>query len=206
MERIWTRFARGSLFITELYAQVMSFSRGIFTLGVTACLRYLKRSKITTKGSAMSERYPAEVFPPGEFLRDILEHRGWTQTEFAEIIGRPTRVVNEIIAAKRSVTPETARELAAAIGTSAQYWLNLESAYQLARTPPADERIAREASLRARFPVREMMKRGWIPQGNDPGQTEKDVLEFFELRAANDPIRFSHAARRNYEDDISESG
>lgn len=152
----------------------------------------------------MSERYPAEVFPPGEFLRDILEHRGWTQTEFAEIIGRPTRVVNEIIAAKRSVTPETARELAAAIGTSAQYWLNLESAYQLARTPPADERIAREASLRARFPVREMMKRGWIPQGNDPGQTEKDVLEFFELRAANDPIRFSHAARRNYEDDISE--
>ena len=35
----------------------------------------------------MSDRIPAEVFPPGEFLNDELEARGWTQTEFAEIIG-----------------------------------------------------------------------------------------------------------------------
>ena len=63
---------------------------------------------------------PAEVFPPGECLKDALENLGWTQTEFAEVIGRPTRVVNEIIAGKRSITPETARELAAGLGTSAQ--------------------------------------------------------------------------------------
>ena len=37
----------------------------------------------------MAIRTPAEVFPPGEFLADELEARGWTQTEFAEIIGRP---------------------------------------------------------------------------------------------------------------------
>ena len=65
----------------------------------------------------MSDRAPAEVFPPGEFLQDELAARGWTQTEFAEIIGRPTRVVNEIIAGKRSISPETARDLAAGLGT-----------------------------------------------------------------------------------------
>ena len=43
----------------------------------------------------MSERIPAEVFPPGEFLADELEARGWTQVEFAEIIRRPPEVVNE---------------------------------------------------------------------------------------------------------------
>ena len=110
----------------------------------------------------MADRIPAEVFPPGELLRDELEARGWTQTEFAEIIGRPPRVVNEIISGKRSVTPETARELAAAFGTSAQLWMNLESAYQLSKVEPVTERIAQEAALRERFPVREMTKRGWI--------------------------------------------
>jgi HTH-type transcriptional regulator / antitoxin HigA len=64
------------------------------------------------KGRAVTnDRVPAEVFLPGEFLRDELEARGWSQTEFAEIIGREPRVVNEIILAKRAITPETALDL-----------------------------------------------------------------------------------------------
>ena len=58
----------------------------------------------------MTERIPAEVFPPGEFLADELEARSWTQVEFAELIRRPTKLVNEIIAGKKVITPETARE------------------------------------------------------------------------------------------------
>ena len=80
-----------------------------------------------------NDRVPAEVFPPGEFLRDELEMRGWSQTEFAEILGRGPKVVNEIILAKRAITPATALELSAALGTSARFWLNLESAYQLSK-------------------------------------------------------------------------
>ena len=140
---------------------------------------------------------PAEVFPPGEYLKDALEAHGWSQTEFAEIIGRPTRVVNEIIAAKRSITPETAHELAAALDTSAQYWLNLESAYQLSRVPPVKERISREAALRRQFPVREMMKRGWLPASDDFDRIESSTYAYFGIQAANDDIVFSHAARRN---------
>src|ERR1700676_590007 len=98
----------------------------------------LSLSRITTKHGArratMTERIPAEVFPPGEFLADELEARGWTHMEFAEIIRRPTKLVNEIIAGKKSITPETARELAAALGTTPQYWLTLEYAYQLSKT------------------------------------------------------------------------
>src|SRR5215470_9304301 len=98
----------------------------------------------------MADRIPADVFPPGEFIRDELEARGWTQTEFAEIIGRPKRTVNELITGKRGITPETARELAAALGPSAQFWMNLDAAYQLSKVAPATDRIAREAALRAR--------------------------------------------------------
>jgi len=69
-------------------------------------------------------------------------------------------VVNELIAGKRVVTQETAKEPAAALGTSAQLWMNLDAAYQLSKVGPATERIGREAALRGRFPVREMTKRG----------------------------------------------
>ncbi|MCU0893539.1 MAG: helix-turn-helix domain-containing protein [Rhodospirillales bacterium] len=151
----------------------------------------------------MSERIAAEVFPPGEFLDDELAARGWTQTEFAGIIGRPTRVVNEVVAGRRRITPETARDIAAALGTSAELWMNLESAYQLSKVPPRDERVAREAALRERFPVREMIKRGWIESGKHIGELEEAVLAHFQLSTIDDEIQFSHAARRNRGKDLS---
>jgi len=79
----------------------------------------------------MNERMFAEVFPPGEFVKDELEARGWSQADLAEILGRSARLVSEIISGKRAVTAETARGLAEAFGTDAQTWLNLESAYSL---------------------------------------------------------------------------
>lgn len=77
----------------------------------------------------MSEWRPAEIFSPGEFLRDELDARGWTQLEFAEIIGSPLHLVNEIIAGKRGISPEIAKELAVALGTSPQFWMNLETCH-----------------------------------------------------------------------------
>lgn len=73
---------------------------------------------------------PAEGFPPGEFIREELEERGWTQEDLAEILGHPRRLVNEIIMGKREITIETANGLGAAFGTSAQFWLNLDSAFR----------------------------------------------------------------------------
>ena len=93
----------------------------------------------------MKQRKPAEIFPPGEYLHDELEARGWNQGEFAEIIGRPPRLISEIISGKRGITPETAQAIAAAFGTSAEFWLNLESAYQLSRVDPVPERIIKQA-------------------------------------------------------------
>lgn len=151
----------------------------------------------------MNERIPAEVFPPGEFLRDELEARGWTQTEFASIIGRPPRLVNELLAAKRAITPDTARELSAALGTSAQFWMNLETAYQLSKVSPVSERISKEAAIRERYPVREMKKRGWIGEAETYEELEGLIQRFFGLDDIFEQIQFPHAARRNYGEDLS---
>ncbi|WP_308470996.1 helix-turn-helix transcriptional regulator [Rathayibacter tritici] len=64
--------------------------------------------------------------PRGGFLADELEARGWTQAEFAEILGRPPQFVSEIIAGKKEITRESAAQLGAALGTSPEMWLELQ--------------------------------------------------------------------------------
>lgn len=73
----------------------------------------------------------AHAFPPGEYLRDELEERGCTVTEFSEIIGQPTQVVSEILNAKKEITAETAMAISVALGTTSEVWLNLQTRYRL---------------------------------------------------------------------------
>lgn len=86
-----------------------------------------------------------EVFPPGDFLREELEARGWTHGDLARVLGRPVQAINGIINARRAITPQTAVELAAAFGTPAELWLNLETTWQLSRIEKVDPQIARRA-------------------------------------------------------------
>ena len=91
---------------------------------------------------------PAQTYPPGAFVRDELEERGWTQKDLAEILGRPLQSVNQIINGRKRITPETAAELAAAFGTSAELWLHLETSFRLSQLGRPDPTIARRARAR----------------------------------------------------------
>jgi HTH-type transcriptional regulator / antitoxin HigA len=51
----------------------------------------------------MNSHTPAELFPPGEFVKDELEARGWSQIELAEILGKSQRLVSEVISGKRQI-------------------------------------------------------------------------------------------------------
>ena len=92
---------------------------------------------------------PAAVFRPGEYLRDELAARGWTQGDFAKIIGRPMQVVNEIINGRKRITVATANAIGLALGTGPELWLNLENTYRLHTTAAADPAIARRAAVMA---------------------------------------------------------
>lgn len=104
-------------------------------------------------------RTPAEVFPPGEFLRDELDERGWTQADLAMIMGRPLSAVNQIITGKKGITPETALELSGAFGTSAEFWLNLENAYKLSKVDADGGAVRERAKLFALAPIKEIERR-----------------------------------------------
>ncbi len=87
----------------------------------------------------------AEVFPPGDFIREELEARGWTQSDLAAILGRPFQVVNAIINGRKAITTRAARELEAALGPSAELWMKLEISYRLHKEREADPGISARA-------------------------------------------------------------
>ena len=127
----------------------------------------------------MAERRPAEVFPPGEFIRDELEARGWTQEDLATILGRPLQTVNAILNGRKQITPETAIGLATAFGTTAEFWLNLEAAYRLSLEKADDGSVAQRAQLFALAPIKELVRRKWIAGSNNPETLTLELKDFF---------------------------
>lgn len=142
----------------------------------------------------MAERRPAEVYHPGEFLLDELNTRGWSQVEFAEIVNRPYQTINEIINGKKRITPETAKELSAALGTSAELWMNLDTAYHLWKATEASPSIGRRAKMRTKFPVRDMTLRNWLQPSEDTQVMESQLLRFFEVSSLEESPKLTRAA------------
>ena len=69
---------------------------------------------------------------PGEVLmEDFIEGFGITQNKLAVSIGVPPRRINEIVHGKRGITADTALRLGKLFGTTAQFWLNLQTLYDL---------------------------------------------------------------------------
>lgn len=144
---------------------------------------------------ATPDRMLVEVFPPGEFLREELDARGWLQADFAAIIGKDAKSVSDIISGKRIITPEMAMLIGEALGTGAAIWLNLENDFQLrkaaANRSPEDD-VARKAKLYEKYPIREMVKRGWISKDHDA--LEAEISSFFSR------LDFPYAARMKEDD------
>ncbi len=87
---------------------------------------------------------------PGEILLlEFLEPMELTQVAFARHTGLPLQRVNEIVKGKRGITPETAWIFSEALGTTPEFWINLQTAYDLSRTRPVRriEPIVISASL-----------------------------------------------------------
>ncbi len=149
---------------------------------------------------------PAEAFSPGEYLRDELDERGWTVTEFAEIIGRPVQAVSEILNGKKEITTDTACALGEALGTTPDLWLNLQTSYRLfqvrKRTPaPSLSPVARRARLRALLPLAEVRSRGWLPATDDLDRLEHLVRKLLGIATLDEVPSFSLAARRASSDE-----
>src|ERR1700728_3442635 len=68
---------------------------------------------------------------PGEHLAEELRELGMSAAELARRLGVPTNRITEILNGRRAITGDTALRLAHFFGTSAEFWLNLQSLYEI---------------------------------------------------------------------------
>ncbi|MGH8598919.1 MAG: HigA family addiction module antitoxin [Gammaproteobacteria bacterium] len=74
---------------------------------------------------------------PGEILlHEFLEPLGCTQKALAQHLGIPIQRINELVRGRRGITPETAWLLSGALGTTPEFWMNLQANHDLSATRP----------------------------------------------------------------------
>lgn len=83
-------------------------------------------SKSSTTTDRLDPIHPGEVL-----MEDFIKGYEITQNKLAVAIGVPPRRINEIVHGKRGITADTAVRLSKYFGTSAEFWMNLQSHYEL---------------------------------------------------------------------------
>jgi addiction module HigA family antidote len=86
----------------------------------------MSSSSVTTDVDLIDPIHPGEIL-----MEDFIDGFGITQNKVAVSIGVPPRRINEIVHGKRGISADTAIRLARYSGTSEEFWMNLQSNYEL---------------------------------------------------------------------------
>jgi len=139
---------------------------------------------------------------PGIFLLEEMEERQWLNRDVAYILGVPDSTVSAIINGKRGISAEMARALGDAFNVPAEFFANLQNAYDLARADMPNPAIANKGRVLSEYPLREMINRGWL-KDSTPDLLETQITAFFEVSTLDKVPHLAHAAKRSdhyYED------
>lgn len=139
---------------------------------------------------------PVEAFPPGEYISDELDARGWTQEDLADVTGISRRQIINLITNKSGITAPTAHALAEAFGQNATTWMELQAAYELAQAAQLGRDTARRSKIYTKVPVRDLKRRGWIEDIDGTEALERSVCRLLQIKSIDETPPLSVAARK----------
>lgn len=155
------------------------------------------------EGNHMNDKL-SDVPTPGYFIREELQAREWSQRDLAYVLGVPEQAVNMIISGKRGITADMAKALAGAFDVPPEFFTNLQKAYELSQAREADPNVVRKARLQSQYPIREMIKRGWLTDAN-VALLEAQMVQFFGVPSLDDVPYLAHAAKKTSYDKVTPS-
>jgi HTH-type transcriptional regulator/antitoxin HigA len=137
---------------------------------------------------------------PGIYLREELDRRGWNQSDLVFVLGCGPKTVNQIINGKQGITPVMSKALGEALHMPADHFADLQAAYDLALANDPDPAVALRARMQQNYPIREMIKRGWLQDG-DAQSLGAQLAAFFEVQAPDEIPYLAHRAKKtSYEE------
>lgn len=138
----------------------------------------------------------AWVKHPGFYIKEEMEARGWLQRDLAFILGVPEQAVNMILAGKRSISVDMAQALGLAFDVEPEFFANLQQRYDMAHAKDASPDVAVRRAFQATYPVREMIRRGWIA-ATDTAMLELQLQRFFCVKSSDEIPYLAHAAKKS---------
>jgi plasmid maintenance system antidote protein VapI/Zn-dependent peptidase ImmA (M78 family) len=130
---------------------------------------------------------PNWMSAPGATIIDILEERGLSSEEFAELLGYSLERTQKLLNGKTAITKDVARLLAKTIGGTENFWMSREEQYRggVARLQSAGDTNAGKAWL-DEIPLKDMVKFGWISSKSNLEEKVDSCLQFFNVPNVTD--------------------
>lgn len=144
---------------------------------------------------------PADYRTPGQYLKALLDARGWTQSVLAVILSVDKAVIVRLVADKKPFTAPLALKLSTVFGVPAEHFLDLQQHFDLAvarAIAEPDPRLQSRARVFGDFPVAEMIKRGWLNADDirDVARVEAELKKFFGVESIEEINAIPHAAKK----------
>ena len=137
---------------------------------------------------------------PGILLAQELEKRGWTQSDLTFVLGCHPKSVNQIINGKQGISPAMSKALGAALDLPPDHFAGLQRMFDLSSASDPDQGVKLRANMQQNYPIREMMKRGWLRDG-DAASLGNQLASFFEVGDPGQVPYLAHAAKKtSYEE------
>ena len=139
----------------------------------------------------------AEPFPPGEYIQEEMEARGWGQEDLAQVLGISRRQIANLLSGASALTPDVAVALGQAFKQDPVTWMNLQVTYELALAANKERDTARCAAIFNKVPIRELKKRCWLPNVDDIDELESSVCKLLRITSIDQEPQLAIAARKS---------
>lgn len=125
--------------------------------------------------------YKDEIaFHPGYYIQEILEDKCWTQEDFAKRLGTTPKNLSCLINGKQRLSADMAAKLSRMLGTSENYWLNLQTAYDtLIAKFKSDEELHKEREIFKHINYKYFVDHFHLPKL--PRETDKQIAQVRSL-------------------------
>lgn len=145
-----------------------------------------------------------ELMPktPGQLVREAMEAKGWGERDLAFAIGIAPGPINQILNDRRSISHAMARAFSVALDRPAEEFARAQAEWDLQHAEEPDPLVSARARILSRYPLREMVKRGWIDPEHRPGTLEEQVCRFFGVKSLDDVPHLEHSAKKTDYSDI----
>jgi HTH-type transcriptional regulator / antitoxin HigA len=139
----------------------------------------------------------AEPFPPGEYIQEEMDARGWTQEDLSRILNITRRQLANILSGESALTSDLATAIGQAFKQDPKTWMNLQITYELALAANKERDAAKLGDIFTKVPVRELKKRCWIPDVDDVEELEAAVCKFLKIESLDQEPQLAIAARKS---------